>query len=115
MIVVTHFRPTDSADFVADLERALAVLAARPGYVRGSAGRSMDDDDAWVMVTEWSQVGDYRRALGNYEVKLHATTVLAQALDLPTAFEQLVAVAPDGSVQRRASDRAPGAGEATPR
>jgi hypothetical protein len=111
VIVVLHFR-VDDASFADDLQTALSVLAARPGYVRGSGGRSTDEVADWVMVTEWASVGDYRRALGNYDVKVYATPVLGQAIDqasaldrLPTAFEQLVTVDGDGTVARATSDR----------
>ena len=60
--------------------------------MRGTLGRSTDDADDWVLVTEWENVGSYRRALGNYEVKLHATPLLGEALDLP----ELVRVAARG-------------------
>ena len=72
----------------------------------GRAGRSTDEPDAWILVTEWASVGAYRRALGNYDVKLYATPLLAQALDRPSAFEELLGV---DAIRRRdpaASDRA---------
>lgn len=105
MIVVTHFtaRPVDFGDRA---EQALAVLAACPGYRRGSVGRSTDDAADWLMVSEWDGVGAYRRALGRYDVKVHATPVLAEAMDLPGAFEQLVEIGPDGDVRRHSSDLA---------
>jgi hypothetical protein len=105
MISVTHFR-ADSADFEARAQDALAVLGARPGFVRGQLGRSTDDADAWVLVTEWVNVGSYRRALGNYEVKLRATPLLGAALDLPSSFESLVEAAPGGDTTTSPSDRA---------
>ena len=57
------------------------------------------------MVSEWADVGSYRRALGNYDVKIHAMPLLAEALDLPNAFESLVDVGPGGATTARASDR----------
>jgi quinol monooxygenase YgiN len=90
MISVLQFEVTDEAQFTEQLQTALVTLAARPGYLRGSAGRSTDEPARWVLVTEWANVGSYRRALGAYEVKLHATALLAQALDLPSAFEELL-------------------------
>lgn len=104
MIALTHFRDA-SPDFAGRAQAALAALAARPGYRRGSLGRSTDDPDAWVLLTEWENVGSYRRALGNYEVKLHATPLLATALDLPGGFETLLDVAPGGEAETHASDR----------
>jgi hypothetical protein len=105
VISVAHFR---GGPVVADRARAaLAALSARPGYVRGSVARSTDDTDAWLLLTEWTNVGSYRRALGNYEVKLHATPLLADALDLPSGFEELVDVGPGGHVAEYPSDRDP--------
>ncbi|GAB2458369.1 antibiotic biosynthesis monooxygenase family protein [Jatrophihabitans fulvus] len=107
MIAVTHFA-SDAADFDERARLALRTLAARPGYVRGSLGRCIDDPAAWVLVTEWENVGSYRRALGNYEVKLYATPLLGEALDIPGGFEPLSEVAPGGEESLRASDREPG-------
>jgi quinol monooxygenase YgiN len=104
VIVLTHFRD-DSADFLDRARAALAALADRPGYLRGTVGRSTDDPAAWVLVSEWENVGSYRRALSAYEVKLHATPLLAAALDLPSGFEALLDVAPGGGSVARASDR----------
>jgi hypothetical protein len=106
LIAVTHYAD-GSDDFLQRAHTALGVLAARPGYLRGTLGRSVDDPDAWVLLTEWENVGSYRRALGNYEVKLHATPLLATALDLPSGFEPLLDVAPGGAAVITASDREP--------
>ena len=105
MLSVTHFRSADPS-FVERAKDALAALAARPGYVRGSLGRSTDDTDDWLLVTEWQNVGSYRRALGNYEVKLRATPLLGEAIDLPSAFESLLDVAADGDRTVHESDHA---------
>lgn len=104
MISVTHFR-AGAADFEQRARDALAVLAARPGFVRGDLGRSTDDPADWTLVTEWANVGSYRRALGNYEVKLRATPLLGEALDLPSAFEALVTVDAAGAITEQVSDR----------
>jgi quinol monooxygenase YgiN len=108
MIAITHFSDS-SADFAERAQAALAALAERPGYQRGTLGRSTDDPDAWVLLTEWENVGSYRRALGGYEVKVQATPLLASALDLPGAFETLLDVASGGAASARPSDRASGA------
>lgn len=120
MIALTHFTVgdgsngpdgtdgPDGADFEARARDALVVLARCAGYRRGSIGRSTDDPGAWLLLTEWDNVGSYRRALGSYDVKLVATPLLALARDLPGGFEQLVDVAPGGEVAAvRTSDRAP--------
>ena len=105
MISVIHLAGSRD-DLIESARAALTVLAARPGYLRGTLGRAADDESQWVLLTEWETVGAYRRALGNYEVKLKATPLLAEALDLPSAFEPLLDAAPGGSVESHSSDRA---------
>ncbi len=108
VLVVTRFGvPPDGADRFAGLAHAaLAALAARPGFRRGHAGRSVDDPAEWVLVTEWDGVGAYRRALSAYEVKMAATPLLAQARDGAGAFEVLIAADGTGVTATATSDRA---------
>ena len=89
MLVVSRFRVDDAetASFRADLERAREALAARPGYVEGRIGRTVDDPELWVLTTVWEHVGAYRRALSAYDVKLGAVPLLSRAVDEPSAFE----------------------------
>jgi len=105
MISVTHFRAS-GPDFELRAHDALTVLADRPGFVRGNLARSTDDESDWVLVTEWLNVGSYRRALGNYDVKLRATPLLGEALDLPSSYESLLDVTAGGDTTTHASDRA---------
>jgi quinol monooxygenase YgiN len=105
VIALTQFRD-DADDFEQRAGAALTALAARPGYVRGTLARSTDEPDAWLLLTEWENVGSYRRALGDYAVKLHATPLMATALQLPGAFETLLDVAPGGGSTTHESDRA---------
>lgn len=105
----------DGADFAEQARTALAALAARPGFRRGRVGRSVDEPTEWTLVTEWDGVGAYRRALSAYEVKLHATPLLAQARDEPGAYEVLMAAdGPGAEVTAAASDRAADAASASP-
>jgi hypothetical protein len=105
LVSVTHFATSDDG-FAERATRALAALSACRGYQRGRLGRSTDDTRHWVLITEWENVGSYRRALGSYDVKLQATPLLAEALDQPSSFESLVAIAPGGTAVRTASDHA---------
>ena len=59
----------------------------------------------WLLLTEWENVGSYRRALGNYEVKLQATPLLGEAIDLPSAFESLLDIGPAATASHTTSDR----------
>ena len=62
----------ETAEFRPALEAALQVLSGRKGYAGGNLGRNVDDPTLWTMVTQWDDVGSYRRALSSYEVKLGA-------------------------------------------
>jgi quinol monooxygenase YgiN len=89
MLVVNRFRVQAEAvdQFRGDLAAAHQVLAARDGYLDGTAGRNVDDPTLWVLVTRWRDVGSYRRALSSYDVKLGAVPLLSRAIDEPSAFE----------------------------
>ena len=91
MIVVSRF-DTDAQGFEERARAALDVLSGRPGFVRGRVGRAADDPAAWVLTTEWESVGSWRRALSSYEVKVVATTLLAEGRDEVSAFEVVHAV-----------------------
>lgn len=104
MISVTHF-VARSDDFAARAEAALKILATRPGYVRGQLARSTDDETDWVLVTEWENVGSYRRALGGIEAKMIAMPLLAEAIDVPSSFEVLATGLVGGTIEHGVSDR----------
>jgi len=93
VLVVTRFVvPEEGGEsFLADARRALAALAARPGYRRGRVGRAVDDPTAWVVQSEWDGVGAYRRALSAYDVKVDAAPLLGLARDEVSAYEVLFA------------------------
>ncbi|HEY0642961.1 MAG TPA: antibiotic biosynthesis monooxygenase [Nocardioides sp.] len=97
MLVVTRLRtpsaPGGDPDAAAEAElragllQALAILAAKPGYVGGEVGRNVDDPTLWALTTRWENVGSYRRALGSYEGKMHIQPLMVHALDEPSAYE----------------------------
>jgi hypothetical protein len=107
MLSVTHF-VARSDDFADRAEAALRILASRPGYVRGQLARSTDDEADWVLVTEWENVGSYRRALGGMDAKLIAMPLLAEAIHVPSSFETLAVGIPGGEIEHGTSDREPG-------
>ena len=108
MLVLNRFvvPPEQPGGFVERAHAALAALAERPGYLSGRLTRALDDPAHWTLVTEWESVGAYRRALGGFDVKVHATPLLALSVDAPSAFETLASAAPGGPVTVTASDRA---------
>ena len=111
MLAVTRYRvPADEASEFLDRARtALQALAARPGHLWGTVARSTDEPAVWTLATRWRDVGAYRRALGSYEVKLHAHPLMYLAVDEPSAFEELLGSGPGGELTERGSDRSPDA------
>jgi hypothetical protein len=105
VLAVVRLRAT--GDVVARGRVALAALAARPGFLGGTLGRATDDPDLWVLTTRWSSVGEYRRALSSWDVKMHAHPLLYEAVDEPSAFEELLDVTAAGAVTEGVSDRSP--------
>jgi hypothetical protein len=105
VLVVLRFASPPEG-FADEAVPALAALAACPGYVGGHLARAYDDPTAWCLVLEWASVGAYRRALSSYNVKLHATPLLARAIPEASAFEPLVTASPGGPATVAVSDRA---------
>ncbi len=111
MLVVYRFAVSEgeTATFSRDAETALAALASCDGYLRGGLGRALDsfgdaEDAVWMLWTEWSDVGSYRRSLSNFQVKM-STPLLSRALPEASGFEVLAECAPGGEPKRTGSDR----------
>lgn len=115
LVVVTRYvvPEAEGTTFRERAREALDALCAQPGCRRGHVGRSMDDPTRWLLQTEWDSTGAYRRGLSSYDVKVRAVPVMYYAIDEPTAYEALVEGGPHGLLDRT-SDRAPGAGTASP-
>lgn len=106
MLVINRFIVASNIEaFVDRAHAALAALAQAPGCVRGELTRSLDEPDHWCLLTEWANVGTYRRALGRFDVKVSATPLLAQSLMEPSAYETLATATPDGTIRQIESDR----------
>jgi quinol monooxygenase YgiN len=92
VLVVTRFEvpESDAEDFLPQAQAALAAFASRDGYLAGRIGRAADDPTAWVLTTEWTGVGAYRRSLSSYDVKVQAAPLLSRGRNEPSAFEVLV-------------------------
>lgn len=88
MFAIARFRvaPGAAESFVGDLVAAQEALAACDGYISGRIGSNTDEPGLIAMVTEWRNIGSYRRALSNYQVKLVAVPILAQAIDEPGGY-----------------------------
>lgn len=114
MLVITRHQVTDAEQFTAQAAEALATLAQQKGCESAEAVRAIDDATMFLLVTRWSDVGSYRRALSSFDVKMTAVPVLASAADEPSAFETVLAVVA-GEVREFSGDLAPDADTAGPR
>ena len=106
MLVVTRYRvpEAEAAGFAEQAMTALAALTSRPGCLSGILGRNSDDAGLWTLTTTWASVGEYRRALSSYEVKLHAVPLMYRAIDEPSAYERLAGWDPASGLTDRPSD-----------
>jgi heme oxygenase (mycobilin-producing) len=76
-----------AADFRAAAARLQAALATCPGHVRNRLARALDDASRWVLVSEWTGVGPWRRALSAYDVRVEAVPLMALAQVEPAVYE----------------------------
>jgi hypothetical protein len=115
LVVTRYVVPEEEAAAFAEQARvALDALRRRAGCRAAVLGRAADDARLWTLTTRWDSVGSYRRALGAFEVKLHAMPIMYRAVDEPTAFEELLAWDPDAGLVTSEPARAADAGTAAP-
>ena len=90
MLAIARFSAplATASHFEAQLSVALEAFSACAGFVSGEFGQNLDDTTMWSLVTHWENVGSYRRALSNLNVKMNAIPLLAQAIDEPGAYER---------------------------
>jgi quinol monooxygenase YgiN len=88
VLVVARLRPPDDEEsFRTDIRAAIAALATRPGHVSTRLARALDDPTMWVLVSEWVNVGSYRRALSNFDVRMASGVLMGAVIPEPTAYE----------------------------
>jgi quinol monooxygenase YgiN len=93
VLVVARLRPpADEESFRADVKVAIDALASRPGHVSTRLARALDDPAIWVLVSEWINVGSYRRALSSYDVKMASGALMGAAVNEPSAYEVVESV-----------------------
>jgi quinol monooxygenase YgiN len=88
MFAIARFRVHAGSreDFLIRLERAHSALKTCPGYLSGEVGLNTDEPELIALLTRWENIGSYRRALSNFQVKIDAVPVLAEAIDEPGGY-----------------------------
>ena len=96
MLVVARLRSPEvhgadggEAEFLAGVRDALTAFAARPGHLASRLCRALDDPTLWVLVSEWQNVGSYRRALSSYDVRMASGRLMGAVINEPTAYEDV--------------------------
>jgi quinol monooxygenase YgiN len=96
VLVVARLRPPDDPEaFRSEVRAAIEALASRPGHVATRLAQAYDDPTRWVLVSEWINVGSYRRALSSYDVKLAGAVLMGAAFDEPSAYDVVESVPPE--------------------
>jgi hypothetical protein len=116
VLVVTRYviPEEESTGFAEQARAALDALCSRPGCRAAVLGRAADDPTLWTLTTRWDSVGNYRRALGSFDVKLNAVPLMYRAIDEATSFEELLAWDPAAGLVASTPSRAPDAGSVAP-
>ncbi len=94
MDVVLRFALKQSAgDWLQEAERVLDLFSIQPGFQSAKAYLALDDDATGLLYLQFDSVGNYRRALSAYAIKVEATQFLSESIDEPSAFEVLLTYA----------------------
>lgn len=96
-VVITRYRVDDLDAWLTTAREALAPLVTQALCLGGEISASIDDPGLAVIVTRWRSVGDFRRAMSDFEVKMRTVPLLSQSIDEPTTFEVLHLNSPEGS------------------
>lgn len=70
---------------------AVQLLSAQSGLLSIDFGVNLDDPEMWALVTKWTDVGSYRRALGSTN-RVVLWPLFSLALDEPSAYDDPEAV-----------------------
>ena len=87
MITRHRVAQIDLPNWLDDAKVSLAPLAKQAGCISAEIGLATDEPDLVCVVTRWEGVGSYRRALSNFDVKMHSIPFLSTAIDESTAYE----------------------------
>ncbi|HVU73778.1 MAG TPA: antibiotic biosynthesis monooxygenase [Mycobacteriales bacterium] len=85
----------------AQARELLAVLHARPGFLGGRVGQSVEDDGGVAVLAQFADLGSWRRALGATDVKLLATPLLGAHAESVSTYETADEAGPGPEPVRR--------------
>jgi hypothetical protein len=87
VIVITRHIAADRELWINSAQPAVIALSQQAGCISVEVGAATDQGDLMCIVSRWKTVGDYRRALSSFDVKMNAIPFLSTAIDEPSAYE----------------------------
>ncbi len=90
MLAFSRFRvaPGTEASFASRAQAAVEFFRTRPGNLSAELVRNLDEPDLWAIATSWENVGSYRRSFNGYDAKMILVTLLSEAIDEPSAYDE---------------------------
>lgn len=87
MLAISRFRMAgDTSSFEARAAAVVAHFAAATGCLGARLVRNLDEPELWAIVSDWADVGSYRRSFNGYEAKMVLVPLLSEAIDEPSAY-----------------------------
>jgi len=96
---VWSFTISDVPAWLEEATSAIEILTQRAGFVDASVIRSADEPEQLLVLSQWVDVGSYRRALSSTESKMGVWPFLANMHDQSSAFETLIDAGAQGISQ----------------
>lgn len=93
------FEVTDYSSWRSSLTDVLEVLQASAGFVSLHLLHSPDEVQHYSVISQWQNVGSYRRAVSSTSAKLVIWPFLSTMIDQPSTFETLLAVSDGESTE----------------
>ena len=96
---VWSFTVSNVESWLIEVTQAIEILTQRVGFVDASVIRSADESEQFLVLSQWIDVGSYRRALSSTESKMGVWPFLANMHDQSSAFETLIEASSQGISQ----------------
>lgn len=85
MFALSRFADADD-QLLTDLEAVAEFWRSKPGNVAVHVLRNVDESGLLALVSQWEDIGSYRRAFNGYDAKMLLTPVMLRAIDEPSAY-----------------------------
>lgn len=85
MFALSRFADADD-QLLTDLEAVAEFWRSKPGNVAVHVLRNVDESGLLALVSQWEDIGSYRRAFNGYDAKMLLTPVMLRTIDEPSAY-----------------------------